>query len=29
VEAFARNHWLPIEWAEKGVRKAIFFILPV
>jgi hypothetical protein len=22
VEAFARNHRLPIEWAEKGVRKA-------
>src|ERR1035437_1689301 len=21
VEAFARNHSLPIEWAEKGVRK--------
>jgi hypothetical protein len=21
VEAFARNHHLPIEWAEKGVRK--------
>src|SRR5438046_10767465 len=21
VEAFARNHGLPIEWAEKGVRK--------
>jgi hypothetical protein len=21
VEAFARNHQLPIEWAEKGVRK--------
>ena len=21
VEAFARNHRLPIEWAEKGVRK--------
>ena len=22
VEAFARNHRLPIEWAEKGVRRA-------
>jgi hypothetical protein len=22
VEAFARNHRLPIEWAEKGVRKS-------
>ena len=21
VEAFARNHEIPIEWAEKGVRK--------
>jgi hypothetical protein len=21
VEAFARNHHLPMEWAEKGVRK--------
>ena len=21
VEAFARNHNIPIEWAEKGVRK--------
>src|SRR5258707_408690 len=21
VEAFARNHDIPIEWAEKGVRK--------
>jgi hypothetical protein len=21
VEAYARNHHLPIEWAEKGVRK--------
>ena len=21
MEAFARNHRLPIEWAEKGVRK--------
>ena len=21
VEAFARNHRFPIEWAEKGVRK--------
>ena len=21
VEAFARNHAIPIEWAEKGVRK--------
>jgi hypothetical protein len=21
VEAYARNHWIPIEWAEKGVRK--------
>ena len=21
VEAFARNHHIPIEWAEKGVRK--------
>jgi hypothetical protein len=21
VESFARNHGLPIEWAEKGVRK--------
>ena len=21
VEAFARNHQIPIEWAEKGVRK--------
>jgi hypothetical protein len=20
VEAFARNHRIPIEWAEKGVR---------
>src|ERR1700746_1492490 len=24
VEAYARNHRLPIEWAEKGVRKFIF-----
>ena len=21
VEAYARNHSIPIEWAEKGVRK--------
>src|SRR5258707_12854868 len=21
VEAFARNHHIPVEWAEKGVRK--------
>ena len=21
VEAYARNHHLPVEWAEKGVRK--------
>jgi hypothetical protein len=21
VEAFARNHKIPIEWAEKGLRK--------
>ena len=21
VEAFARNHKVPIQWAEKGVRK--------
>jgi hypothetical protein len=21
VEAYARNHHIPIEWAEKGVRK--------
>jgi hypothetical protein len=21
VEAYARNHHTPIEWAEKGVRK--------
>src|SRR6266536_5372344 len=21
VEAYARNHYIPIEWAEKGVRK--------
>lgn len=21
VEAFARNHDIPVEWAEKGVRK--------
>ena len=21
VEAFARNHGIPVEWAEKGVRK--------
>jgi hypothetical protein len=24
VEAFARNHHIPIEWAEKGVRKEDF-----
>jgi hypothetical protein len=24
VEAFARNHCIPIEWAEKGVRKEDF-----
>lgn len=24
VEAFARNHGLPIEWAEKGVRKEAY-----
>jgi hypothetical protein len=23
VEAFARNHRLPIEWAEKGARKEV------
>jgi len=27
VEAFARNHQLPIEWAEKGVRKEDY-VLP-
>src|ERR1700746_3946554 len=27
VEAFARNHHLPIEWAEKGVRKEDY-VLP-
>lgn len=27
VEAFARNHKIPIEWAEKGVRKEDF-VLP-
>jgi hypothetical protein len=27
VEAFARNHGLPIEWAEKGVRKEDY-VLP-
>ena len=25
VEAYARNHRLPIEWAEKGVRKEEYF----
>ena len=25
VEAFARNHDIPIEWAEKGVRKEDMF----
>src|ERR1700746_870603 len=24
VEAFARNHNIPIEWAEKGVRKEVY-----
>ena len=24
VEAFARNHDIPIEWAEKGVRKEVY-----
>src|SRR6266540_6990640 len=27
VEAFARNHHIPIQWAEKGVRKEDF-VLP-
>lgn len=27
VEAFARNHNIPIEWAEKGVRKEDY-VLP-
>src|SRR5512145_1292704 len=27
VEAFARNHRLPIEWAEKGVRKEDYVLL--
>src|SRR5271168_1173778 len=27
VEAFARNHSIPIEWAEKGVRKEDY-VLP-
>jgi len=27
VEAFARNHQIPIEWAEKGVRKEDY-VLP-
>jgi hypothetical protein len=27
VEAFARNHHIPIEWAEKGVRKE-HYVLP-
>jgi hypothetical protein len=26
VEAFARNHRLPIEWAEKGVRKEDYVV---
>ena len=26
VEAFARNHGIPIEWAEKGVRKEDFVL---
>ena len=29
VEAFARNHGIPIEWAEKGVRKEDEFALDV
>jgi len=26
VEAFARNHGIPIEWAEKGIRKEDFVL---
>jgi hypothetical protein len=26
VEAFARNHRIPIEWAEKGIRKEDFVL---
>ena len=26
VEAFARNHNIPIEWAEKGVRKEDYYM---
>jgi hypothetical protein len=27
VEAFARNHRTPLEWAEKGVRKERFYAI--
>ena len=26
VEAYARNHYIPIEWAEKGVRKEDYLV---
>ena len=29
VEAYARNHSIPIEWAEKGVRKEDHVLGPV
>jgi hypothetical protein len=29
VEAFARNHHLPFEWAESGVRKQDYLQLPL
>jgi hypothetical protein len=29
VEAFARNHNIPVEWAEKGVRSLIGMEQPI
>ena len=29
VEAYARNHKIPIEWAEKGVRKQDYVLRPL
>ena len=29
VEAFARNHHIPFEWAESGVRKQDYLELPL
>jgi hypothetical protein len=29
VEAYGRNHEIPVEWAEKGVRKEDYVLPPL